>query len=77
MTPERWRQIREVLAQALDLAPGERAPFLDRACSSDPSLRQEVETLLASSPNALIGYPGWRSFSSGWPSDHQFADSDR
>ena len=51
MTPERWRQIREVLAQALDLAPGERAPFLDRACSSDPSLRQEVETLLASSPN--------------------------
>jgi len=49
MTPERWEQIREVLEKALDLAPGERPAFLNRACSSDPSLRQEVETLLASS----------------------------
>jgi serine/threonine protein kinase/Tol biopolymer transport system component len=49
MTPERWQQIRDVLAEAFDLAPGERAAFLDRACSPDSSLRQEVETLLASS----------------------------
>jgi serine/threonine protein kinase len=49
MTPERWQQIRDVLAEAFDLAPGERAAFLDRVCSSDSSLRQEVETLLVSS----------------------------
>jgi eukaryotic-like serine/threonine-protein kinase len=49
MTPERWEQIRDVLEQALELAPGERSAFLNRACSSDQSLRQEVETLLASS----------------------------
>ena len=29
MTPERWRQIREVLEKALDLAPGERSAFLN------------------------------------------------
>ena len=51
MTPERWEQIRIVLEKALDLAPGERSAFLNRACLSDPSLRQEVETLLASSPD--------------------------
>jgi hypothetical protein len=46
-TPERWQQIRDVLEKALELAPGERAAFLDRVCSSDQSLRQEVEILLA------------------------------
>ena len=51
MTPERWQEIREVLEKALELAPGQRSAFLDQAGSSDPSLRQEVETLLASSPD--------------------------
>jgi serine/threonine protein kinase/Tfp pilus assembly protein PilF len=51
MTPERWQQIREVLEKVLELAPGQRSAFLNQACSSDPSLRQEVETLLASSPD--------------------------
>ena len=48
MTPERWQQIQDVLEKALELAPDQRSGFLDQACSSDPSLRQEVETLLAS-----------------------------
>jgi eukaryotic-like serine/threonine-protein kinase len=48
MTPERWQQIRDVLEQALSLAPGERSAFLNQACSADASLRREVETLLAS-----------------------------
>ncbi len=50
MTPERWEQIRDVLEKALELAPapGERSAFLNRARSSDQSLRQEVETLLDS-----------------------------
>ena len=49
MTPERWQQIRDVLEKALELAPGERSAYLNQACSSDQSLRQEVETLLDSS----------------------------
>jgi serine/threonine protein kinase/Tol biopolymer transport system component len=49
MTPERWKQVKEVLQEVLDLPTGERPAFLDRACLSDHSLRQEVETLLSSS----------------------------
>ncbi len=52
MTPERWQQIRNVLEKALELAPEQRSAFLDRAGSSDPSLRQEVEVLLASGDEA-------------------------
>jgi Tol biopolymer transport system component len=49
MKPERWQQIRDLLEKALELAPEQRPAFLDRACSSDQSLRREVETLIASS----------------------------
>ncbi len=52
MTPERWQQIKGVLDQALDLAPSERAALLDRACSTDSSLRNEVEVLLAAEEEA-------------------------
>ncbi len=48
MTPERWQQVREVLEGALGLAPEQRTAFLDQACSSDPSLRSDVESILAS-----------------------------
>ena len=56
MTPERWEQIRDVLEKALELAPEQRSAFLDGACSSDPSLRNEVEVLLASSANLPSGF---------------------
>jgi Tol biopolymer transport system component len=47
MTPERWQEVQDVLEKALAIAPSERSAYLNQACSSDPSLRQEVETLLA------------------------------
>ena len=56
MTPERWQQIHDVLEKALELPPGERSAFLNRACSTDPSLRQEVETLLASSDDVRSSF---------------------
>ncbi len=49
MTPERWQQVKSVLHPALELAPDERSPFLDSACSTDLSLRREVQSLLSSS----------------------------
>ncbi len=52
MTPERWQQIRDVLEEAQELEPSQRSAFLDRACLSDQSLRQEVEVLLASGDDA-------------------------
>ena len=56
MTPERWQQIRDLLEKALELTPEQRSAFLERACSSDPSLRQEVETLLASSEDVRSSF---------------------
>ena len=56
MTPERWQQIRDLLEKVLELAPGERSAFLERVCSSDPSLRQEVETLIASGPDMCSSF---------------------
>jgi len=47
MTPERWQQVKQVLSAVLELAPGERAEFLERTCAADAALRQEVEPLLA------------------------------
>jgi eukaryotic-like serine/threonine-protein kinase len=47
MTPERWQQVRTVLEGALPLESEQRCGYLDQACSSDPSLRREVESLLA------------------------------
>jgi serine/threonine protein kinase len=56
MTPERWQQIRAVLEKVLELAPGQRSAYLNEACSSDSSLRQEVETLLASSDHVRSNF---------------------
>ncbi|MGZ5024290.1 MAG: protein kinase domain-containing protein [Chthoniobacterales bacterium] len=48
MTPDRYQQVKNTLADALDL-PNEqlRSAFLSEACAEDTSLRREVESLLA------------------------------
>jgi serine/threonine-protein kinase len=56
MTPERWQQVKGVLHQALELAPAARSAFLDSACSTDHSLRREVESLLSSSDDVRSGF---------------------
>lgn len=47
MTPERWKLVRELLGEALELPVSERPAFLSRHCTHDPSLREELEALLA------------------------------
>ena len=47
MTPERWRQITELFHAAREREPTRRAAFLAEACHEDPTLRPEVESLLA------------------------------
>ncbi|HEX3527280.1 MAG TPA: serine/threonine-protein kinase [Thermoanaerobaculia bacterium] len=49
MTPERWRQIREVFDAACALPADERGAFLTGLCDGDNELRREVESLLAAS----------------------------
>ncbi|MBD3162025.1 MAG: tetratricopeptide repeat protein [Candidatus Eisenbacteria bacterium] len=46
---DKWIRVRELFEQAARRDPGERPRFLDRACASeDPTVRREVEQLLAS-----------------------------
>jgi serine/threonine protein kinase/tetratricopeptide (TPR) repeat protein len=47
MTPERWQEIKAMLAAVLERPAEERATFLDQACDGDGSLRAEVESLIA------------------------------
>lgn len=46
MTPEQWQRIKGILGGAIELRPSEREAYLDRECP-DPSLRREVESLIA------------------------------
>ncbi|HSZ21360.1 MAG TPA: protein kinase [Candidatus Acidoferrum sp.] len=55
MTPERWQEIKKVLAGALERAPGERLAYLDHACS-EPDLRREVESLIAAHEQAQSSF---------------------
>ena len=48
MTPERWRQIKEIFQAAFELPPGERSAYVQQACAGDAELRAEVESLLLS-----------------------------
>jgi eukaryotic-like serine/threonine-protein kinase len=45
----RWDVVQDLLAEALELEPDERAVFLDDRCADDPSLREEVESLVRAS----------------------------
>jgi eukaryotic-like serine/threonine-protein kinase len=46
MTPERWQEVKKLLAGALERRPDERRIYLESTCA-DPSLRREVESLIA------------------------------
>ncbi len=56
MTPERWRQVKSVLAEAWETEAGERSRFLDQACAGDTQLRGEVELLMAAGEEAGASY---------------------
>ena len=47
MTPERWQQVKDVLATVLEVPPDQRSSFLELNCAGDDSLRHDVEKLLA------------------------------
>jgi tRNA A-37 threonylcarbamoyl transferase component Bud32 len=45
---ERWLLIKEIFDQAIELDPHRQSELLDKACADNPSLRAELESLLAS-----------------------------
>ena len=46
MTPERYRQIRDLVADAVERPPAERIPFVAQACNGDRELQREALSLL-------------------------------
>ncbi len=52
MDRERWQRIEALYNSALDVAAGERADFLHRACGDDDPLRREIVSLLAAHDQA-------------------------
>src|SRR5579859_219419 len=57
MTPERWQQVKAMLAAALERAPNERNDYLNQVCVEE-SLRSEVESLLTAHCEADNGFLG-------------------
>src|ERR1700687_4347768 len=52
MDSQRWRQLNDLFAAALESPAAERSPFLAGACGEDLGLRGEVESLLAAHEEA-------------------------
>ena len=47
MTPERWQQIKAIVARAMETPYAERTAYVERACGGDADLLTEVSSLLA------------------------------
>jgi len=52
MDAERWERTKQILEEALQVAPDERRAYLESACGQDDELRTEVESLIASHEEA-------------------------
>ena len=67
MGTDRWGRIQELYHATLALQPSERSEFLSHACSNEPELRREVESLLAYEGQAdgLLESPVWKDVGPG------------
>ena len=58
MTPERWQEVKEVIAAITGRTPDARAAYLAEVRTRDPELCREVETFLAhDSPDSFLEHP--------------------
>jgi eukaryotic-like serine/threonine-protein kinase len=53
---DRWQHVKALLHAAMQLAPEQRAQFLDDACATDTSLRAEVESLLVAEARVPLDF---------------------
>src|SRR5262249_19594785 len=58
MTPERWRQVQEVIGRALELPHEEQAAFVRSKFGSAMELRTQVESLLSAEGEGLLNSGG-------------------
>ena len=64
MTPERWQEVKKVLAGALARTPADRSIYLSQACT-DPDLRREVESLIVAHEQDETTLPGLPAVGTG------------
>jgi len=74
MADAEWVKVKEVLYKALSMEPSERPAYLDKACSDEPALRAEVETLLDSYESEFLEVPAIAS-GADWPPKEEAAFS--
>jgi eukaryotic-like serine/threonine-protein kinase len=55
VTPERWQEVKKVLAGALEQKPEGRRVYLDQVCT-DPDFRREVESLITAHEQGDSGF---------------------
>jgi serine/threonine protein kinase/Tol biopolymer transport system component len=58
MTPERWHQVKDLLATVIRLPAEDRSKYMAEVCGSDSALRAELESLLAAHEIAENGVTG-------------------
>lgn len=51
---QRWDRLKQIVADALDLPPEQRAAYLTQACGTDSSLRAEAEQLLSPAHDTVL-----------------------
>ena len=56
MNDARWQRLKELLHQAMLLAPAQRTAFLDGECAGEPDLRVELEALLDENARMRSGF---------------------
>ena len=57
MNRERWDEVKDLFALALERPPQQRAEWLAERCAGDEELRREVESLLANHDDELLERP--------------------
>ena len=53
MMSARWKEVKPIVADAMEMPAAERAAYLDQSCRDDAELRAEVESLLAAADGDL------------------------
>ena len=53
-TPERWEQISEIAANAIDLPDAEREAYLNTSCADDTKLREQVLRLVSAGQASFV-----------------------
>ena len=76
LTPDQWRQIRDLLATAIGLPIKERPAYVASACKGDDGLRVELESLIAAHEVAEGGKLEQLNLSTTW-TPHSGVDGER